>query len=104
METNPDVGSRVPGVFHGGFGRFSLQECLDRLNQAKVDAPAPCHSGVDNENPSNAPQEGSRGYGSASLLEVLNTEDSAFQGALENSATKNGDLWIEGNGGTYSAC
>ena len=51
VETNPDVGVRVPGVFHGGFGRSSLQECLDKLNQAKVDAPAPCHS----ENPSNPP-------------------------------------------------
>ena len=56
VETNPDVGTRVPGVSHGGFGRSSLQGCLDRLNQAKVDALAPCHSGVDNENPSNPPQ------------------------------------------------
>ena len=53
VQTDLDVGARVPGVSHGGFGRSSLQKCLDRLNQAKVDAPAPCHSGVDNENPSN---------------------------------------------------
>ena len=34
---------------HGGFGRSSLQECLDRLSQAKIDAPATCHSGVDRD-------------------------------------------------------
>ena len=53
VETNADLGIGGSGVSHRGFGRSSLQECLDRLNQAKVDAPAPCHCGVDNENPSN---------------------------------------------------
>ena len=37
------------------FGRFSLQECFDRLNRAKVDTPAPCHSGADSENLSYPP-------------------------------------------------
>ena len=56
VETIPDLGTHGPGVSHGGFGRSSLQECLDRLNQAGLDAPAPCHSGVENEDSSNPPQ------------------------------------------------
>ena len=55
-ETKADFGIHGSGVSHGGFGRSSLQKCLDRLNQARVDAPASCHSGVDNENSSNPPQ------------------------------------------------
>ena len=43
------------GYLTGVFGRFALQERLDRLNQARVDAPAPCHSGVENEESSNPP-------------------------------------------------
>ena len=55
-ETKPDLGIHGSGVSHGGFGRSSLQKCLDRLNQARVDAPAPCHSGVEHEDSSNPPQ------------------------------------------------
>ena len=40
----------VFGVSHGGSGSLSMQECLDRLNQTRVDAPATCHSGVGIEN------------------------------------------------------
>ena len=40
IEPNLDLGAHGPGVSHGGFGRSSLQECLDRLNQTRVDAPA----------------------------------------------------------------
>ena len=28
--------------FHGGFGNATLQECLDRINQSRTDAPATC--------------------------------------------------------------
>ena len=35
--------------FHGGFGSATLQECLDRINQSRTDAPATCHSGVKSE-------------------------------------------------------
>ena len=55
-EAKPDIGTHGSGVSHRGFGRSSLQECLDRLNQAKVDALAPCHSAVVKENSSNPPQ------------------------------------------------
>ena len=41
----PDSG-HVSGTSHGGFGSSSLQECLDILNQARSDTPAPCHSRV----------------------------------------------------------
>ena len=51
-EARSDIGTHGSGVSHGGFGRSSLQECLDRLNQAKIDAPAPCQSGVVNESSS----------------------------------------------------
>ena len=50
VEPKADAGTHGSGVSHGGFGRSSLQECLDRLNQARVDAPAPCHSGLRMEN------------------------------------------------------
>ena len=33
VETKPDLGTHGSGVSHGSFGRSSLQECLDRLNQ-----------------------------------------------------------------------
>ena len=39
----------VSGASHGGYGSSSLQECLDRLNQARIDTPAPCHSRVTTE-------------------------------------------------------
>ena len=39
--TRPDVGSHVSGVFHGVFGSSSLQECLDRRNQARGKALLP---------------------------------------------------------------
>ena len=54
QDVEEELPLEVSGVSHGGFGRFSLQECLDRLNRARVDAPAPCHSGVANS--SNPPQ------------------------------------------------
>ena len=56
MEAKLDLGTHGSGVSHGGFGRSLLQECLDRLNQARVDAPAPCQSGVESEDSSNPPQ------------------------------------------------
>ena len=46
----------MSGVSHGGFGSLSLQECLDRLNQTRVDAPATCHSGVGIEDSPKPPQ------------------------------------------------
>ena len=63
-----DLGTHGSGVSHGGFGRSSLQECLDRLNQARADAPAPCHSGVENEDSSNPPQTGSQQHGKPVLF------------------------------------
>ena len=51
----PDSG-HVSGAYHGGYGSSSLQECLDRLNQARSDTPAPCRSGVRIEELSNPPQ------------------------------------------------
>ena len=53
---NADLGTHGSRASHGGFGSSSLQECLDRLNQTRVDAPAPCHSGVKIEDSSNPPQ------------------------------------------------
>ena len=41
-----DTMTHESGVFHGGFGSATLRECLDRMNQRGIDAPAPCHSGV----------------------------------------------------------
>ena len=62
--------SRVPGdkpdsgpmsaASHGGYGSSSLQECLDRLNQARVDTPAPCHSRVMTGELSNPPQNATK--------------------------------------------
>ena len=43
---NADVGTHGSGASHGEFGSSSLQECLDGTNQSRVDAPAPCHSGL----------------------------------------------------------
>ena len=54
-EAKSDLGTHGSGVSRGSFGRSSLQACLDRLNQARVDAPAPCHSGVENDDSSNPP-------------------------------------------------
>ena len=48
--------SRGSGALHGGFGSATLQEWLDRINQSRIDAPAPCHSGVKIEESSNPPQ------------------------------------------------
>ena len=45
------------GAFHGGSGSAtSLRECLDRISQRGIDAPAPCHSGVMIERTPNPPQ------------------------------------------------
>ena len=41
-----ETGIHESGAFHGGFGSATLQECLDRINQSRTDAPATCHSGV----------------------------------------------------------
>ena len=45
-EARSEVKTHGSGVSHRGFGSSSLQECLDRLNQTRVDVPATCHSGV----------------------------------------------------------
>ena len=45
-ENKPDSG-HTSSASHGGYGSASLQECLNTLNQAKSNSPAPCHSGVD---------------------------------------------------------
>ena len=52
----PDSG-HVPGASHAGYGSASLQECLDILNQARSNAPAPCHSSVEIDETSNPPQK-----------------------------------------------
>ena len=46
----------VSSFSHGGYGSSSLQECLDRLNQATNITPVPCHSGVATEKSSNPPR------------------------------------------------
>ena len=46
----------VSGASPGGYGSSSLQECLDMLNQARSNTPAPCHSKATNEESSNPPQ------------------------------------------------
>ena len=51
----PDSG-HVSGASHGGYGSSSLQECLDILNQARSNAPAPCHSRVEIDETSNPQQ------------------------------------------------
>ena len=51
----PNLG-HVSGSSHGGYGGSSLQECLDRLNQATSITPSPCHSRVTTERLSNPPQ------------------------------------------------
>ena len=53
--TRPDSG-HVSSASHGGCGSSSLQECLDMLNQARSNSPAPCHSGVYVNLKSNPPQ------------------------------------------------
>ena len=47
-EEDNGTGTRTheSGVSHRGIGSASLGECLDRMNQHGIDAPAPCHSGV----------------------------------------------------------
>ena len=42
----PDSG-HVSGASHTGYGCSSLQECLNILNQASSNSPAPCHSRVE---------------------------------------------------------
>ena len=59
------------GSPHGGFGSLSLQECLDRLNQTRVDAPAPCHSGVKIEDSSNPPQVMSPNVGAEQVHDTM---------------------------------
>ena len=41
-----DTRTYESGASHGGYGSATLRECLDRINQHGIDAPAPCHSGV----------------------------------------------------------
>ena len=41
---------------HGGYGSSSLQECLNLLNQARSNSPAPCHSRVEIGKTPNPPQ------------------------------------------------
>ena len=71
VEAKLDLGTHGSGVSHGGFGRSSLQECLDKLNQARVDAPAPCHSGVEKEDSSNPPQVMSPNVGEEQVHDTL---------------------------------
>ena len=71
METNLDLGAHGPVVSHGGFGRSSLQECFDVLNQTRVDAPAPCHSGVGTEQLPNPPQVMSLKVGEEQVHDTL---------------------------------
>ena len=42
---NADLGTHGSGVSHGGFGSSSLQECLDRINQNRIDALLPATLG-----------------------------------------------------------
>ena len=51
----PDSG-HVSGASHGGYGSSSLQECLNILNQARSNSPAPCHSRVEIDETSNPQQ------------------------------------------------
>ena len=53
-ENKPDSG-HASSASHGGYGSASLQECLNVLNQARSNCPAPCHSGVDNDAKSDPP-------------------------------------------------
>ena len=50
-----ETGDRVSGVW-GDLAVLLLQECLDRINQSRTDAPATCHSGVGVEDPPSPPQ------------------------------------------------
>ena len=52
---NPDSG-HLSSASHGGYGSSSLQECLDILNQARSNSPAPCHSRVEIDEISNPQQ------------------------------------------------
>ena len=54
-ENKPDSG-HTSSASHGGYGSASLQECLNMLNQARSNSPAPCHSGVDIDAKSDPPQ------------------------------------------------
>ena len=51
----PDSG-HVSSASHGGYGSSSLQECLNLLNQARSNSPAPCHSRVEIGEASNPQQ------------------------------------------------
>ena len=51
----PDSG-HISSSSHGGYGCSSLQECLNLLNQARSNSPAPCHSGVGIDQKSNPQQ------------------------------------------------
>ena len=53
----PDEETHASGVSHRGFGSSSLRECLDGVNQARGSTPAPCHSGVVNEDSTSPPQK-----------------------------------------------
>ena len=61
-EESPDITTNKPDsghvscFSHGDYGSSSLQECLDLLNQAKSNSPAPCHSRVEIGKTSNPPQ------------------------------------------------
>ena len=45
-DTNRLEPERAPCFSHGGCGSSSLHECLELLNQASSNSPAPCHSRV----------------------------------------------------------
>ena len=46
----------VSGASHGGYGSSLLQECLDKLNQARSNSPVPCHSRLEIDETSNPQQ------------------------------------------------
>ena len=64
---SPDIPTNVPNLghmpcfSHGGCGSSSLQECLNLFCHAKSNSPAPCHSGVESDKPSNPPQKSVKG-------------------------------------------
>ena len=71
VDTKLESGTHGSGVSHGVFGGSSLQECLDRLNQARVDATAPCYSGVGIASSSKPPQVMSPNVGEEQVHDTL---------------------------------
>ena len=66
-----DTRAHESGAFHGEFGSATLRECLDRINQRGIDAPAPCQSGVKIERTPNPPQVMSPNVGEEQIPETI---------------------------------